>query len=117
MGIVGDFAMAWILGIGYFSLALVWDFWRAWGQLQSDKALEAIEGAEHFPDDVVEEQQRVEQLVQSGEPDDCTFYDLHKKYIRGTEAFLAANKVSMGVKIGQCLGFLGKNGAGKSTAM
>ena len=22
--------------------------------------------------------------------DDCTFYDLHKKYIRGTEAFLAA---------------------------
>ncbi|XP_046463654.1 ATP-binding cassette sub-family A member 7-like isoform X2 [Daphnia pulex] len=63
-------------------------------------------------EDVARERERVEQIDDES-TDELRLLRLTKVYGRGTEP--ATNRLSFGLKKGECFGLLGVNGAGKST--
>ena len=64
------------------------------------------------------EQQRVQSLMRDGQhqmSDVLLVQQLYKQFGIGKSPVVAVDKLSFGVKNGECFGLLGVNGAGKTT--
>jgi len=70
-------------------------------------------------EDVRQEKERVTHLMQSGGPTEGSVVCSHisKVYTKTTGPFVAVKDLCFAIKKGECFGLLGKNGAGKTTAL
>lgn len=113
-----------VFTLAYFFLYIYLQLRKLNKLMSAQEPLEPIPvaGEDKTPEDVMEEAARVDKTVNAGEVADVCLHHLVKTYKRGgedeeAEEFLAVNDVTFDIAQGQCMGFLGKNGAGKSTVM
>merc|ERR1712096_22488 len=112
-----NFIVAWLLVFIYGFAFVWWTIRNTLKDINSKKPEEPFGRAHRQPKDVRHEAARVNAGLRRGDADDCTVFHMKKAYTRGKENFMAVNDVTFGVRTGECFGFLGKNGAGKSTVM
>ena len=73
---------------------------------------------DELDDDVLDEQERIKGILNSnGEPDSIMLSGLRKVFKSKSETTVAVKNMHFGVKKGEIFGFLGVNGAGKSTTL
>ena len=108
--------------VGYFLLTVLYDVLLSYPVARSKLTCDpVIEDAPYEDDaDVAKEAERIEALADSGKPggeadDAIVLTRLRKVYSQNRK--VAVKKLSFAIKKGECFGFLGINGAGKTSTL
>jgi ABC-type multidrug transport system ATPase subunit len=121
-----DLTALYLQGVIYLLLTMLIDYLRNFPELRNkiglgDSQIPESAGPEYDADpDVAAEEQRVNSRpIPTGSPDDdvIDIRALRKVYGRKQKAKVAVRSLTLGLPRGECFGFLGINGAGKTSTL